>query len=38
VEAIEYRFNDNQRVIREYTDEERNDPEFKEARFIDGNP
>jgi hypothetical protein len=36
VEAIGFKFSDEQRFIREYTDEERNDPEFQEARFIDG--
>jgi RES domain len=36
VEAIGFKFSDEQRFIREYTDEERNDPEFQEARFIEG--
>ena len=36
VKAVSFKFSDEQRFIREYTDEERNDLEFQEARFIDG--
>ena len=33
VKTVCFKFSDEQRFIREYTDEERNDPEFQEARF-----